>query len=76
VYIEHFRGQDAATPNGYELYDLQVDPYELDNLIGPDNTDPRTGDPARQAEVAALQKQLAARLDVLRDCQAKECQVQ
>jgi len=75
AYIEHFRNDDA-TPDAYELYDLQTDPYELDNLIGPDTTEPRTDHPTRRDEIAALEKQLADRLDALRDCQAQECQAQ
>jgi N-acetylglucosamine-6-sulfatase len=47
-------------PGMDELYDLQADPYELDNLIG----SPREQDllPAMQAELARLQQGQASRI--------------
>jgi N-acetylglucosamine-6-sulfatase len=45
-----------------ELYDRQTDPYELDNL---------DGDPA----YASIEADLAAKLEQLKDCAGKSCQV-
>jgi N-acetylglucosamine-6-sulfatase len=53
VYVEYETGDR-------ELYDLQVDPYELDN---------RSGDPA----IAQVERDLAARLARLRDCAGSAC---
>jgi N-acetylglucosamine-6-sulfatase len=45
-----------------ELYDLRADPDELDNLWRTD-----------RASVSELQRELAARLDELRDCSGRSC---
>ena len=72
VYIEHHRNGDRS-PDGYELYDLREDPYQLQNLIGPQSTRPRTDDPARGAAIERLRTDLAERLAELRDCRGAAC---
>ena len=72
VYIEHHRNGDRS-PDGYELYDLREDPYQLQNLIGPKTTLPRTDDPARRAAIERLRTDLAERLAELRDCRGAAC---
>ena len=72
VYIEHHRNGDRS-PDGYELYDLREDPYQLQNLIGPQTTRPRTDDPARGAAIERLRTDLAERLAELRDCRGAAC---
>ena len=72
VYIEHHRDGDRS-PDGYELYDLREDPYQLQNLIGPQTTRPRTDNPARGAAIERLRTDLAQRLAELRDCRGAAC---
>jgi N-acetylglucosamine-6-sulfatase len=72
VYIEHERDRDP-TPEAYELYDLQADPYQLENLIGPATTEPRTHDRQSAADIERLREDLAGRLDELRDCEGVGC---
>jgi N-acetylglucosamine-6-sulfatase len=57
VYAEHL------TTGEYELYDLERDPYQLDNLDG-------------VSSYAAIQRDLAARLRLLRRCAGRGCQKQ
>ena len=57
VYVEHTGGEDGGE---IELYDLAVDPYELDN---------RHGAP----DYAGVEAQLAGRLVELRDCAGETC---
>ena len=72
VYIEHHRNGDRS-PDGYELYDLREDPYQLQNMIGPQTTRPRTDDPARGAAIERLRTDLAERLAELRNCRGAAC---
>jgi N-acetylglucosamine-6-sulfatase len=55
VYVQHL------STGEYELYDLERDPYQLDNLDGV----PR---------YAAVQRDLARRLRLLRNCAGRGCQ--
>jgi arylsulfatase A-like enzyme len=54
-YARYFHA-DGAFPEEFELYDLENDPLELENLAHPDH--PRYGDP----EVVAQRERLAAKL--------------
>jgi N-acetylglucosamine-6-sulfatase len=55
VYIQHlYTGE-------YELYDLELDPYQLNNLDG-------------VTRYAAVQRDLARRLRLLRNCAGRGCQ--
>jgi N-acetylglucosamine-6-sulfatase len=55
VYVQH------RTTGEYELYDLERDPYQLDNLDG-------------VGAYAAVQRDLARRLRLLRNCAGRGCQ--
>jgi N-acetylglucosamine-6-sulfatase len=57
LYAEH------QTTGEYELYDLDLDPYQLDNVEG-------------SPSYEAVQRDLAARLDSLRNCAGRGCQKQ
>ncbi|UJA21447.1 sulfatase-like hydrolase/transferase [Thermoleophilia bacterium SCSIO 60948] len=70
VYVEH---SPRSGGTDYELYDLEADPYELENLLDPDSGDPRTDDPAEADRIRALRTQLESRLEALRDCEGEEC---
>jgi arylsulfatase A-like enzyme len=62
-YARYFRA-DGAAPEEHEMYDLQDDPHELENLAHPSH--PRYGEPAVAAErdrLAAKLAELEARLD-------------
>jgi arylsulfatase A-like enzyme len=78
ILIENGNGANAVTPyrairtdrfvyaqhlntGEYELYDLQRDPYQLDSLDG-------------QPAYAAVQRDLARRLRLLRNCAGRGCQ--
>lgn len=60
LYVEWYWG----TPHEYELYDLAVDPYQLDNLVAT---------PQGAAAHAQLTALLQARLDTLKSCAGATC---
>ncbi|MDH3708108.1 MAG: sulfatase, partial [Acidimicrobiia bacterium] len=60
LYVQWYGGDDHE----YELYDLEADPYQLDNRLGPDATDPPDDD-----VVADFQ----ATLDRMARCSGSDC---
>ena len=63
LYAEHDSDPDnQATADELELYDLSADPYQLESIH--DALDP---------EIIALRRELADRLDELRDCAGAGC---
>ncbi len=56
VYVEYL----GSAGGERELYDLEVDPYQMENLAG-------------KAEVAEIEGRLAARVAELRGCRGQEC---
>jgi N-acetylglucosamine-6-sulfatase len=70
VYIEHHPDGGGI---GYELYDLRHDPYQLQNLLGPDDTSTRENLPAGvDADgVPEVRARLKTGLDRLRDCKGQ-----
>ena len=56
-YARYFNDDDAVAPE-HEMYDLEDDPLELENLAHPDH--PRYGEPAVRAERERLAARLAA----------------
>jgi arylsulfatase A-like enzyme len=75
VYIEHHRGGDEIVH--WELYDLKHDPFQLQNLIGPNDTQTRLNLPrgVKPGEVQEVRTNLAGLLDRLRDCTGSACAV-
>lgn len=63
VYIEWYN-RELFGMHEYELYDLDHDPWQLDNLLAT---------PEGRAANAALAADLAARLEVLTECRGSGC---
>lgn len=61
LYVEYYE-EDLETVRFREYYDLEQDPYELDNLLGDD-------DPSNDPELEDIQR----RLDELRACEGDAC---
>ena len=72
VYIEHDSDQGGGTDE-YELYDLERDPRQLENLHVVDAPAVRPEVLSKRPELAAIRNSLAARLDELRNCQGAGC---
>ena len=61
LYVEYYE-KDLATVRFREYYDLQQDPWELENLFGDD-------DPTNDPDTAAIER----RLQELRRCEGRSC---
>ena len=65
-YIENY-DSDGVVPTFREFYDLQNDPYELNNLYGSD------GDPSNNPPTTPTAAALSAQLAKDRNCRGAEC---
>jgi arylsulfatase A-like enzyme len=64
ILIEWNEDTANETHREYELYDLRLDPYQLDNVLAT---------PAGQQQYAALFRQLKDRMEELSRCQGRSC---
>jgi N-acetylglucosamine-6-sulfatase len=72
VYNEYTNGNIGVLSDHAELYDMNGDPYQLNNLL---YDPPPTGGPdAPSPQILVLASQLAARLAQLRTCSGPSCQ--
>jgi N-acetylglucosamine-6-sulfatase len=71
VYNEYSNGKGGPLSNHAELYDMQTDPFQLDNLLY--DPPPAGGADAPSAQILALADQLGARLAQLRTCSGPSC---
>jgi N-acetylglucosamine-6-sulfatase len=67
VYLEHDRDPEAGS-DGWELYDLRRDPYELRNLSLPDEPRLRPALARSRPGLVGVRDRLDRLLDELRDC--------
>ncbi len=72
VYVEH-DSVDEGGVDEYELYDLQRDPRQLENLHIVDAAAVRPEVLSQRPELFGIRNALADRLDDLRDCQGAGC---
>jgi N-acetylglucosamine-6-sulfatase len=71
VYNEYSNGTGGALSDHAELYDMNTDPYQLNNLLY--DPPPPGGSDAPSPQHLALADQLAARLAQLRTCAGASC---
>ncbi len=64
AFIEWRSAEGESPALEYELYDLQRDPFQLDNLLGT---------PQGEVEYAALAQSLKARMETLLECSGATC---